>query len=162
MTRAATRKSLRVSLGATLIGLGCGVGGCGWNAACRAPSVPDVYPLGAVNRAHYQTMQANGEAANFILHLNDFVGSTSELTPAGKDHVLEIAARARSVPFPVVIERSENNASPALDEHRRASIAQVLVDLGVVDAPQRTVVAPAYGKGLTGREAEADTALLRQ
>jgi hypothetical protein len=159
MTHAAARMSLCVSLGLALIGL---CGGCGWNAACRSPSVPDVYPLGAVNRAHYETMQANGEAADFILHQNDFVGSTSELSPAGKDHVLEIAARARSAPFPVLIERSENNTTPALDEHRRASIAQVLVDLGIADAPQRTIVAPAYGKGLTGREVEADTTLLRE
>jgi hypothetical protein len=158
MTRAAARKVFRASFCSALIGL---CGGCGWYAACREPSVPDVYPLGAVNRAHYETMQANGQAADFILHQNDFVGSTSELSPGGKDHVLEIAARARSVPFPVLIERSENNSNPGLDENRRASIAQVLVDLGIADATQRTVVAPAYGKGLTGREAEADSGLIR-
>ena len=151
MTRPATRTLVRTSATVALIGL---CGGCGWYAACREPSVPDVYPLGAVNRAHYDAMQANGEAADFILHLNDFAGSTSELSPGGKDHVLEIAARARSVPFPIVIERSEYNSSPTLDENRRASIAQVLVDLGIADAPQRTVVAPAYGKGLSGREVE--------
>jgi hypothetical protein len=61
----------------------------------------------------------------------------------------------------VLIERSENNSNPGLDENRRASIAQVLVDLGIADATQRTVVAPAYGKGLTGREAEADSGLMR-
>jgi hypothetical protein len=159
MTHAATRLSFRLSLFAALVGF---CAGCGWHAEYRSPSVPDVYPLGAVNRAHYQTMQTNGEAADFILHQNDFVGSTSELSPAGKDHLLEIAARARSVPFPVLIERTENNANPTVDEHRRASIAQVLMDLGIADAPQRTIVAPAYGKGLTGREAEADTALLRE
>jgi hypothetical protein len=159
MTRAITRISFRMSLCVAFVGL---CAGCGWHGEYRSPSVPDVYPLGAVNRAHYQTMQANGEAADFILHQFDFVGSTSELAPAGKDHLLEIAARARSVPFPVLIERTENNANPTLDEHRRASIAQVLLDLGIADAPQRTIVAPAYGKGLTGREAEADTALLRE
>jgi hypothetical protein len=107
-------------------------------------------------------MQTNGEAADFIVHQFDFIGATSELSPAGKDHVLEIAARARSVPFPIVIERTENNANPTLDEQRRASIAQVLSDLGIVDARQRTVIAPAYGKGLTGREAEQQAALLRE
>jgi len=158
MTRAAAKLSIRVGLFATVAGACCGCGACGWET-CRS-SVQDVYPLGAVNRAHYQTMQANGEAADFILHLNDFVGTTSELTPAGKDHVLEIAARGHSVPFPILIERSENNSSPALDEQRRASIVRVLTDLGIADAQQRTLVAPAYGKGLSGREAEREAALL--
>ena len=157
MTHSVARTLLRMSLCSALIGL---CGGCGWYAACRAPAVPDVYPLGAVNRAHYETMQANGQAADFILHQNDFVGSTSELSPAGKDHILEIAARARSVPFPVLIERSEHNSNPGLDENRRASIAQVLIDLGIADATQRTIVAPAYGKGLTGHEAERDASTI--
>jgi hypothetical protein len=157
MTHSATRTAYLVSLYLAVIGL---CGGCGWSAASRSPCVPDVYQLGAVNRAHYETMQANGQAAKFIVHQFEFVGSTSELSPAGKDHILEIAARARTVPFPVLIERTENNANPTLDEHRRASIAQVLLDLGIADAPQRTVVAPAYGKGLSGRDAEAESALL--
>jgi hypothetical protein len=152
MKRPAARSVFHTGFCLGLLGL---CGGCGWYAACQTP-VPDVYPLGAVNRAHYETMQANGQASEFILHQNDFVGTTSELSPAGKDHVLEIAARARSMPFPVLIERSENNTSPALDEHRRASIAQVLTDLGIADAQTRTVVAPAYGKGLADREIETD------
>jgi hypothetical protein len=157
MTRAAAQTLLGASFCSALIGLCCG---CAWNAACRTPSVPDVYPLGAINRAHYETMQANGQAGDFIMHQCDFVGSTSELSPAGKDHVLEIAARARSVPFPILVERSENNSNPGLDEKRRASIAQVLVDLGIGDATQRTVVAPAYGRGLSGREAEREAAAI--
>ena len=108
MKRPAARSTFHSGFCVVLLSL---CGGCGWYAACQTP-MPDVYPLGAVNRAHYETMQANGQAAEFILHQNDFVGSTSELSPAGKDHVLEIAARARTMPFPVLIERSENNTSP--------------------------------------------------
>lgn len=133
-------------------GLGCGCGWC-WPSRC---GVPDRYPLGSVNRAHYQTMEANAEAADFILHRHEFVGDTTDLTPYGKDHLQEIAARARCAPFPILVERSENNSNPALDDHRRAIIAQALVDHGVGDAPERTIIAPAYGKGLTAQEAEAD------
>lgn len=135
-----------------MAGLCCGCGWC-WPSRC---GVPDRYPLGSVNRAHYQTMEANAEAADFILHRNEFVGDTAELTPYGKDHLLEIAARAHSAPFPILVERSENNSNPTLDGHRRTMIAQALVERGVADAQERTVVAPAYGKGLTGPEAEAD------
>jgi hypothetical protein len=142
----------RACLLAAMAGLCCGCGWC-WPSRC---GVPDRYPLGSVNRAHYQTMEANAEAADFILHRHEFVGETAELTPYGKDHLLEIAARARSAPFPILVERSENNSNPALDNHRRTIIAQALVDDGVGDALERTIVAPAYGKGLTAPEAQAD------
>lgn len=122
----------------------------------RSASIPDRYPIGSVVRAHYQAMQTNGEAADFILHRNDFVGETAELTPDGRDRVLEIAARMRSAPFPVVVERSENNSSPQLDAERRQMVALVLSDLGNPDADQRTFVSPAYGRGLASVEGETD------
>jgi hypothetical protein len=130
----------------------CGCDSC-WPSRC---GVPDRYPLGSVNRAHYQTMEANAEAADFILHRNEFVGETTELTPYGKDHILEIAARARCAPFPILVERSENNSNPTLDDRRRSTLAQALVGKGVTDAQERTIIAPAYGKGFTGAEAEAN------
>jgi hypothetical protein len=126
--------------------------GCGWSSCGPCESVPDRYPLGTVNRAHYQTMQTNAKAADFILYRSEFVGETAELTPYGKDHLLEIAARFRSVPFPVLVERSENNSDPVLDEHRRTAVVQALVNCGLTEAPQRTVVSPAYGKALSANE----------
>jgi len=101
-------------------------------------------------------MQTNGEASDFILHDHEFVQNTAELTPSGKDHVAEIAARMRSAPFPVIVERVENNSDPELDAHRRMIVAQVLYTLGNQDADQRTFVAPAYGKGINSQEAETD------
>jgi hypothetical protein len=89
-------------------------------------------------------MEANAEAADFILHQNEFVGDTADLTAYGKDHILEIAARARSAPFPIIVERSENNATPAIDDRRRAAVSQFLMERGVNDALDRTVIAPAY------------------
>ena len=130
----------------------CG-GGC-WHG--RSHAIPETYPLGSTVRAHYHTMQSNTEAADFIVHRNEFVDSTAELTPDGKDHILEIAARMRSTPFPVVVERTENNSDPELDNHRRRLVAQILNDFGNPEADQRTVVAPAYGRGINGREAEFD------
>ena len=93
-------------------------------------AVPEVYPLGSTVRAHYHTMQANGEAVDFIIHRHEFKGKTAELTPAGKDHVLEIAARMRSAPFPVVVERSFNNSDPEIDVYRRNLVSRILADAG--------------------------------
>ena len=90
MMQPGDKAAARAGLLLSLVGLACGCESC-------TPSrcgVPDRYPLGSVNRAHYQTMEANAEAADFILHRNEFVGETADLTPYGKDHILEIAARA--------------------------------------------------------------------
>lgn len=134
-------------------GVAKGPGFCNY----RTLAIPDVQPLGSVVRAHYHTMQTNGEAADFILHRHEFVGRTAELTPLGKDHIVEIAARMRSTPFPVIVERSENNSDPELDAHRRNIVARILTDFGNGDAQQRTFVSRAYGRGLNSREAEIDS-----
>src|SRR3954452_13604696 len=86
-----------------------GLSGCCWRTECRNP-IPQRYPLGSVNRAHYHAMETNAEATDFVFNRNDFVGMSTELTPDAKDHLLEIAARMRSAPFPVIVERSENNS----------------------------------------------------
>ncbi|GIX03226.1 MAG: hypothetical protein KatS3mg113_0232 [Planctomycetaceae bacterium] len=121
--------------------------------ASRSLAIQEQYPVGAVERAHFHQMQINGEAADFILYQKDFVLESAELTPDGKDKILEIAARMRSTPFPVIVERTWNNADPELDAHRRAVVAQILTDLGNPDANQRTFVSPAYGPGKHSLEA---------
>jgi hypothetical protein len=131
--------------------------GCGSFSSCRGGicgactnrslAIQEQYPVGAVERAHFHQMQTNAEAADFVLFQKDFVLDSAELTPDGKDKVLEIAARMRSAPFPVVIERTYHNADPELDAHRRAIVAQVLTDLGNPDANNRTFVALAYSPG---------------
>ena len=141
---------------------GCTHCRCWWQGCClnpytwRSPAIPETLPLGSTVRAHYHTMQTNGEAADFIIHDHEFVGNSAELTPFGKDHIAEIGARMRSAPFPVLVERSENNSDPELDAHRRTIVAQVLYGMGNPDADQRTIVSPSYGKGLNSQEAEMD------
>lgn len=118
--------------------------------------IPNVFPLGSVLRAHLHTEQTNAEATDFVFNLVDFVGETPHLTPDGKDHMMEVAARMRSVPFPVLIERTPNNANPQLDAERRMVVARHLADLGNPDADQRTIVAMPYSRGVNSYEGEAD------
>lgn len=125
----------------------------GW---ARSHAIPDRYPLGSLERAHFQNMQTNAEASDFILNQIDFVGDTAELTPDGKDHILEIAARMRSAPFPVLVERSENNSNPQLDAERRGTVAMILADLGNPDADQRTFVGTPYNPGINSQEGQMD------
>lgn len=141
-------------------GWGTGANWQSWRARMagrwRSRAIPEQLPLGVINRAHYQAMETNAEAVDFILYDHDFVLNTAELTSDGKDKILEIAARMRSAPFPVIVERSENNSDPELDAYRRNLIAQILTDLGNPDADQRTVVSTAYGPGYNSIEAQRD------
>jgi hypothetical protein len=118
--------------------------------------IPDILPLGAVTRAHWHMQETNGEAADFVIYRNEFVDHSSELTPYGRDHIAEIAARMPSTPFPVLVQRSMNNADPELDQIRRDIVVRVLTDLGNPDANQRTVVSQPYSNGINSMEGEQD------
>lgn len=120
----------------------------------RSNAIPDTLPLGNTVRAWYQVMETNAEASDFIVHLHDFVGETARLTPDGRDHIWEIAARMRSAPFPVIVQRSENNSNPELDALRRQLVVSVLSSFGNADADQRTVVSMPYGPGYNAIQAE--------
>ena len=122
----------------------------------RSFAIPNTYPLGSTVRDHYHQMEMNAEASDFVLHRHEFVRNTAELNSAGKDHIMEIAARMRSNPFPVLVERSENNSDPELDQLRRNVVTQILMDFGNADAATRCVVATPYNKHLNGMEAEPD------
>ena len=133
-------------------GVPCLTGACG----SRSLAVPDMMPLGSVSRAHWHMMETNGEAADFVIHYNEFMDSSSELTPYGRDHIAEVAARMSSSPFPVLVQRSYNNADPELDRIRRDLVVRVLTDLGNPDADQRTVVSQPYSNGINSMEGEQD------
>lgn len=127
----------------------------------RSLAVPDVLPLGAVSRAHWHTMETNGEASDFVLYRNEFVDQSSELSPYGRDHIMEIAARLPAVPFPVLVQRSENNSDPELDAARRDAVVRILNQLGNADADSRTVVSQPYSDGINSLEAEQDRTRFR-
>jgi len=122
----------------------------------RSFAIPNTYPLGSTVRDHYHQMEMNGEAVDFVINRVHFRYNSAELTPDGKDHVMDIAARMRSTPFPVLVERSENNCDPELDQLRRNIIVQVLTDFGNPDAVTRVLVSPAYEKGMNAQEGESD------
>lgn len=108
--------------------------------------IPHVMPLGSIVRSHWHVMQENAEASDFVIYRNEFVGSTSELTPGGLDHIAEISARMPSTPFPVVVQRSMNNADPELDAVRWQLIVRLLADMGNFDAARRVFVAEPYSR----------------
>lgn len=124
---------------------------CCVEVECSDPAVPLTYPLGAVSQAHYNVMQDNGEAADFVISELEFEPGGTALTYAGRDHILELSARMRETPFPVLIEPS--GSDPNLDTLRREMVATILNDLGNSDAEQRTLISRPYSDGMAASEA---------
>lgn len=111
------------------------------------------FPLGQVSDAHWETQQTNAEAADFIFYDHEFLGDTTELGPAGRKHLEEVALRLPHVPFPVVIAATE--AQHELSIERRNAVASHLAAMGVelLDGG-RVVAAPIFAQGFTAIEAE--------
>jgi hypothetical protein len=135
-----------------LIGGSIMLGGC--RSVIEGNPVDPPFALGQATDAFWDAQQSNAEAADFIFYDHDFHNETAELTPAGWDHLLQVAVRLPHVPFPVVIERYENNYKPALDAQRRHTVLAGLAQVGVIGVDQRVVIAPAFAPGITSEEAE--------
>lgn len=145
------------------------VAGCGHLQTARMlyQPPPPPQPLGAQSDAIWQIQETNAMASDFVIHDHEFTADTVKLNSAGMDHVKAIAARLQcGQDFPVVVERTMTsidpdsefqfpvNPNPELDLKRRKVIVASLAAMGVDDAEQRVVVAPAYVPGLKGTESE--------
>ncbi len=125
--------------------------------AKMGPAYDRPFPLGQVTDAHWETMQTNAEAADFIFYDHEFVGQTAELTPLGKRHLLSTALRLEHVPFPIVIEELPEDQDPQLCLARRERVIAMLEQLGYQkeQIAGRVIVAPAFPRGLTAMEGES-------
>ena len=131
-------------------------GGCsGRRSQSRNPGADRPFPLGEVTDATWETQETNAQAAKFIFHDHEFVGDTAELAPSAKKHLMQVALRLEHVPFPVVIEESEYNRHPELDQKRRRNVIEQLGRLGVENAEDRVVVANSFAEGFSGIEGES-------
>ena len=72
------------------------------------------------------------------------------LGPDGRRHIEAIAQRLESVPFPVLVEKSEDNA---VNEARRQQVIATLATLGAPDPERRVILGYSEAEGLAGTEA---------
>ncbi len=123
-------------------------------------------PLGTLSDDIWRTQEHNAEASDFVIYQHEFKLNEPRLNTSGEDHVKQIAGRVvAGQDFPVVIERSMTSKgpdstyqypvhpNPELDMRRRQLIAIALEKLGVPDAEERVVVAPAFAEGFEAGEA---------
>ena len=141
-------------------------GGCHWHRVRAVYSPPPpAEPLGSKSDAIWRLQEVNAEASDFVIHQHEFEYNSHRLNMAGEDHVKQIAYRIRQGhPFPVVVERSLTSVrpgtqfqypvhpNPKLDLKRREVVVRALAAMGVPDAEQRVVVAPAYVPGMKATE----------
>jgi hypothetical protein len=138
----------------------CGLRGCRDHHSTSAPN-------GTISRAVWGEQQDRAEAAKFVVYDHEFKNRSTRLNNAGEDHVKQIASVIQSgVQLPVVVERSMNKPSggkhgypvdpdPELDNQRRDMIVTALNQMGIQNAEELVVVAPAFAPHATGFEAEA-------
>lgn len=123
-------------------------------------------PLGTASDPIWQQQEENAEASDFVIHEHEFRDDTVRLNRAGEEHLKQIAARATETHFPILIQPSSMSAreddvhgfpvheNDELDLRRRELVVRALLAMGVHDAEERVVVAPAYVPGFMDFEAE--------
>lgn len=166
-TETMTRQNGSARLAAVAVALAAlPLGGCkGWKQFYQPPTPP---PLGALSDPVWQNQEANAERSDFVVHQHEFQGDGERLNTAGEDHLKKIAARLLSgQQAQVVVERSMMSPrgdtaqqypihpNPELDMRRREMVVRCLAAMGLPDADENVVVAPAFSQGLTGNEAES-------
>lgn len=156
------RKLAYVAVAAQLAGL---LTGC-CNDKCSFLGAVTPAQLGALSDPFWQKQEENAEASDFVIHEHEFVENTIRLNRAGEEHLMSIASRAATTPFPIIVQTSslsppahDENGMPvhgnvALDVSRRELVVQALTRFGLQDAEDRVVVAPALTPGFEGFEGE--------
>jgi len=162
MTRSFQKPAV-VTLTSLLLGQALG---CSYWEKCGGMGDITPKPLGTISDQVWKQQESNAEASDFVVYEHEWTGNSTQLNDAGIEHVKQIAARSDSVPFPIIVQRSSMSVREGtkygfpihndeeLDLQRREFLVSALLQLGVQDADQRILVAPALTPGFQSFEAE--------
>lgn len=143
-----------------------GLTGCSHCEKCADMGDITPKPLGTISDQAWRQQESNAEASDFVVYESEWTGNSTQMNDDGIAHVKQIAARAAEVPFPIVVQRSSMSAREGtkygfpvhndeeLDLQRREFLVSALAQMGVTDAEQRVVIAPALTPGFQSFEAE--------
>jgi len=122
--------------------------GCNPCATIPHGAIPN--PLGT-HTCCWQTAHATAaEQDDFVLYQYDWYQGGGDLGPNGRYRLEHIAPRLAHEPYPVVVERTEDEA---LNQTRRIRVVEFLTARGVDIAPERVVVGQPEAEGLYGQAA---------
>jgi hypothetical protein len=139
-------------LAATALTAGCHQGGyvCPTDRCADIPSGAIPQPAG-VYSCQWQTEQKlRAEQDKFVIYQYEWFQGRDHLGPAGRRHIETIAQRLDGVPYPVIVEKSEDTK---LDETRRKHVIVLLTSLGDTQAERRVILGYSEAEGFDGAEA---------
>jgi hypothetical protein len=139
-------------LGTMLPAAGCHQTGYFWptDRCADIPCGAIPQPAG-VYSCQWQTEQKlRAEQDKFVIYQYEWFQGGDHLGPAGRRRIEAIAQRLDSVPYPVLIEKSEDTT---LDETRRQFVIATLISLGAAQAERRVILGYSEAEGLDGTEA---------
>jgi len=141
-----------LALGAMSLAAGCHQTGYFWptDRCADIPCGAIPQPAG-VYSCQWQTEQKlRAEQDKFVIYQYEWFQGGDHLGPAGRRHIEAIAPRLDGVPYPVLIEKSEDTT---LDETRRQFVIATLISLGAAQAERRVILGYSEAEGLDGTEA---------
>jgi hypothetical protein len=141
-----------LTLGVVVLSAGCHETGY----VCPTDRCADI-PHGAIPRpagvysCQWQTEQKlRAEQDKYVIYQCEWYAGGDHLGPDGRRHIETIATQLAGVPYPVIVEKSEN---VALNETRRKSVVAMLTNLGATDAERRVILGFSEAEGIDGSEA---------
>jgi uncharacterized membrane protein YgcG len=141
-----------LTLGVVVLATGCHENGY----VCPTDRCADI-PCGAIPRpagvysCQWQTEQKlRAEQDKYVIYQYEWYAGGKRLGPDGRRHIETIATRLAAVPYPVIVEKSDDSA---LDETRRKYVVETLTLLGATDAERRVILGYSEAEGFDGAEA---------
>ncbi|QDU27030.1 hypothetical protein ETAA8_21140 [Anatilimnocola aggregata] len=107
-------------------------------------------PVGTYACQWQQAQMIRAEQDDFAVYEKEWLEKTAQLSPYGHDHLVRIARRLLDQPYTVVIEPTTD---AALNESRRLTLVQFLLEREVPGAEDRIVIGNPAAEGMLGQEA---------
>ncbi|HEV7998613.1 MAG TPA: hypothetical protein VGP63_01960 [Planctomycetaceae bacterium] len=144
--------SMLLALGATALTAGCHQTGyvCPTDRCADIPCGAIPQPLGTYS-CQWQTQQKlRADQDRFVIYQYEWFQGGDHLGPAGRRHIETISQQLSGVPYPVLIEKSED---ATLNEARKKHVVATLASLGAADTERRVILGYSEAEGLDGTEA---------
>jgi hypothetical protein len=144
--------ALSLGLGLVVFSAGCHETSGVWStdrcADIPCGAIPQ--PPGTFSCQWQNAQKFRAEQDKFVIYRYEWFEGGDRLGPDGRRHIEAIAQRLDGVPFPVIVEKSDDNA---VNETRRQQVIASLATLGVANPEQRVILGYSEAEGLSGPEA---------
>lgn len=117
----------------------------------KIPSGAIPAPVGTHVNAWQDAQIASAARDRGVFYQNEFMPKSPELSPSGRQHLMEAVQQSLYGSMPIIIEQSTD---PALDAARLQALHTTFASAGVVLSPEQIFVAKPTSRGLDGFRAQ--------